>query len=110
MGSLNRRTKAALLAAKTGDFEGKGDSVITYLLKLASDSSQSVATRIQAAKTALPYLKPALSAVEQTVIEPAATKTEAEIGAELMAYVANASPEVKDQLMAALSGRAEAVH
>lgn len=109
-GSLNRRTRAALLAAKEGEFEGRGDSVIRYLLKLASDAGQNTATRIQAAKTALPYLKPALSAVEQTVVEPAATKTEAEITSELMAYIANADPETRDKLKAALSGQAVVRH
>jgi hypothetical protein len=105
-GSLNRRTRAALLAAKEGNFDGKGDSVIGYLLKLACDPGQAVATRIQAAKTALPYLKPALSAVEQTVIEPAATKSEADINAELLAFIEKADPEPRERLRLALSGNA----
>jgi hypothetical protein len=50
-----------------------------YLLKIATDSNKPESVRLQAAKTALPYLKPALSAVEQTVIEPAATKTDEEL-------------------------------
>lgn len=68
-GLPNRRTQAALNAAQEKGFTEKADKLIARFLKVAEDNSLDLATRLQALNSVLPYVKPKLSAVEQTNIE-----------------------------------------
>lgn len=67
-GALNKRTRAALHAAQTGELGGGGIDPIAYLLKVMRDSRKPDALRIEAAKAVAPFLAPKLAAVE--VISP----------------------------------------
>ena len=99
---MNVKTRNAFREAETGLFAGKGDSVLRYLLKLATDSDQTVAVRVQAAKVALPYLKPALSAVEQTNTEPAMTLSEDDILKQITDLL-KARPDLINQAQATIA-------
>jgi hypothetical protein len=63
-GALNKRTRAALHAAKCGELGGGGESPVDYLLRVMRDSKKADELRIEAAKAVAPYLTPKLSAVE----------------------------------------------
>ena len=65
-GALNKRTRAALHAARAGALGGDGESPVDYLLRVMRDSKKSDDLRIEAAKAVAPYLTPKLSAVELT--------------------------------------------
>lgn len=69
-GALNKRTRAALHAAQTGELGRGGISPIDYLLKVMRDSDKPDALRIEAAKSVAPYLQPKLSAVELNTPDP----------------------------------------
>lgn len=106
-GSLNKRTLAALDAAEKGKFEDEGNRICGFLLRIAADNSKSEATRMQAAKIVLPYLKPALSAVEQTVVEPAMTREEHELSADLKEALRRAMIENPDLVQQILGEQAK---
>ncbi len=65
-GALNKRTRAALHAAQTGELGSGGESPVDYLLRVMRDSKKPDPVRIEAAKAVAPYLAPKLSAVELT--------------------------------------------
>jgi len=101
-GILNRRTQAALNAAQEKGFSEKADKLIARFLKVAEDSSLDLATRLQALNSVLPYVKPKLSAVEQTTIE--LPRDEALLWNELRQAI-EADPSLRSQLQALLDGR-----
>jgi len=82
-GALNKRTRAALHAAKTGEIGGDGVSPIEYLLKVVRDSEKPDAIRIEAAKAVAPYLQPKLCAVDLTNHVATDHRTQADILAEM---------------------------
>src|SRR5678815_4174878 len=82
-GALNKRTRAALHAAKTGEIGGDGVSPIEYLLKVVRDSEKPDAIRIEAAKAVAPYLQPKLCAVDLTNHVATDQRTQNEILADL---------------------------
>lgn len=65
-GALNRRTRAALHAAQTGELGGGGQSPVDFLLGVMRNGKKPDALRVEAAKAVAPYLAPKLSAVELT--------------------------------------------
>jgi hypothetical protein len=101
-GVPNRRTQAALNAAQEKGFAEKADRLIARFLKVAEDTSLDLPTRLQALNSVLPYVKPKLSAVEQTTIE--APKDESQIWNELRLAI-EADPAMRSQLQALLDGR-----
>lgn len=64
VGALNKRTRAALHAAQTGELGTGGESPVDYLLRVMRDSKKADTLRIEAAKAVAPYMSPKLSAVE----------------------------------------------
>ena len=82
-GALNKRTRAALHAAQTGELGGDGISPIEYLLKVVRDSEKPDAIRIEAAKAVAPYLQPKLCAVDLTNHVATDQRTQADILAEM---------------------------
>jgi Family of unknown function (DUF5681) len=58
-GSLNKRTRTLLEAAKAG-----GEMPLDFLLRLMRDSHSPMARRLEAAKAAAPFLHPKLSAID----------------------------------------------
>jgi pyruvate carboxylase len=75
-GVPNRRTQATLNAAQEKGFTEKADKLIARFLKVAEDTSLDLQTRLQALNSVPPYVKPKLSAVEQTTIEPPRDESE----------------------------------
>jgi len=86
-GALNKRTRAALHAAQTGEIGGDGISPIEYLLKVVRDSEKPDAIRIEAAKAVAPYLQPKLCAVDLTNHVTTDQRTQAEILEDLKACI-----------------------
>ena len=82
-GALNKRTRLALREAAEGKLEGA--ETLAFLVRIANDSRRDEKLRMEAASIALPYLRPKLSAVEQTVINPEESMTEDQIMAKLEA-------------------------
>lgn len=109
-GSLNRRTLAALESVEKGKFDGTGDQLCGYLLKIAADNTQSESTRMQAAKIVLPYLKPALSAVEQTILEPAISRSESDLSTDFKEAMRRAMVENPDLVQQILGEQAKLTH
>ena len=99
-GALNKRTRAALLAAQTGEICGDGISPIEYLLKVVRDSERPDANRIEAAKAVAPYLQPKLSAVDLTNHGATDQRTQADILSDLKICIEQ-DPAIK-QLLAGL--------
>ena len=97
-GALNKRTRAALSAAAEGKLGPGAEQTLEYLLKLARDSNQDIGVRMRAAEILLPYCKPKLSAVEQTVIDERDKLSEEEILGSLRALVSE-SPQIIETLV-----------
>ena len=87
-GALGRRTRAALHEAEHGKLEKAATGTLAYLTRLVTDHRKDDQVRMQAANILLPYLRPKLSAVEQTNINPEDQKTDAQLRAELAAILA----------------------
>ena len=96
-GSLNKRTRAALHAVKTGELGAGGISPVDYLLKVMRDSDKPDNLRIEAAKAVAPYLAPKLSSVEMTEPDPFGGKTREELLADVKASFAR-DPKSKQLL------------
>jgi hypothetical protein len=97
-GALNKRTRAALHAAKVGELDENGiSSPVHYLLGVMRNSKKPDALRIEAAKSVAPYLQPKLSAVEFTDSRPDESLTEAEL-TERLKDVLREHPELRAQL------------
>jgi hypothetical protein len=62
-GSLNKRTRQALHAAKEGELWA-GTTPLDFLRKIMQDPEKPESLRIEAAKAAAPYVHPRLSNVE----------------------------------------------
>lgn len=92
-GALNKRTRLALRDAESGKLDGA--ETLAYLLRVASDGHKDEQVRMQAANIVLPYLRPKLSAVEQTNHAP--TRNPEEIMNEIRAML-----EAKPELLATL--------
>jgi hypothetical protein len=73
-GALNRKTREALhaFAESSKEYEDHGKAAITYLSKIMLDPQRDEGIRMRAADILLPFVRPKLSAVEQTNIDPAA--------------------------------------
>lgn len=99
-GALNKRTRAALHAAQTGEIGAGGENPVEYLLRVMRDSKKADQLRIEAAKAVAPYLTPKLSAVEITgQYENDELLTELELLERLKALLSE-HPELRDQLSA----------
>ncbi len=97
-GALNKRTRAALHAAQTGELGGGGESPVDYLLRVMRDSKKADELRIEAAKAVAPYLAPKLSAVEVSGHnDPEEKLTHAEL-LKQFEILMNAHPEVLARL------------
>lgn len=97
-GALNKRTRAALHSAQTGELGGGGESPIDFLLRTMRDSKKPVELRIEAAKAVAPYLAPKLSAVELTgQFDDDERLTESELLGRLQILIQE-HPELLDQL------------
>src|SRR4030095_10528922 len=69
-GSLNRKTRRALYDAAQ-EYEDHGKAALTCLAKIMLDPQKDESIRMRAANILLPFVRPKLSAVEQTNIDPA---------------------------------------
>jgi hypothetical protein len=69
-GALNKRTRLALSEAESGDFANGAEKTLRFLIDTATDTRRDDAVRMQAANVVLPYLRPKLSAVGNTIKEP----------------------------------------
>ena len=87
-GALNKRTMAAIHEAEHGKLQKAASSTLAYLARIVNDARKDDQTRMQAANVLLPYLRPKLSAVEQTNINANDLKSEADLTAELVAMFA----------------------
>ena len=96
-GALNKRTRAALHAARTGKLGSGGESPVDYLLRVMRDSKKPDDLRIEAAKAVAPYLTPKLSAVELTERNEDESLTEAELMERLKTLLSE-HPELLVQL------------
>ena len=86
-GALNKRTRAALHAAETGELGGGGERPVDYLLRVMRDSGKADALRIEAAKAVAPYLAPKLSTTEIVTPDPFEGKSHDDMVAELKAIL-----------------------
>ena len=86
-GALNKRTLAALDAASKGKLAAGSERTLLYLQKIVDDPSKPEDVRMRAADILLPYQKPKLSAVEQTIVDERDTKDPAELAARLAALL-----------------------
>lgn len=100
-GALNKRTRAALHAAQTGELGGGGENPVEYLLRVMRDPKKPDELRVEAAKAVAPYLQPKLSAVEMTQHDPADTYTDAELRV-MMNDLLHESPELKEAMLNSL--------
>ena len=82
-GALNKRTRMALSEAEEGEFADGAAKTLRYLIATANDLRRDDTIRLQAANVLLPYLRPKLSAVENTSFET--PRSEEEILAEIKA-------------------------
>ena len=96
-GSLNKRTRAALSAARTGDLVGNGMTPLEYMVKVMRDSEKSVELRLEAANSVAPYVHARLSHVENVNLSPEDAMTEEEIQAKIKAIL-----QEKPELLAKL--------
>lgn len=96
-GALNKRTRLALREAASGKLEGT--ETLAFLVRIANDSRRDEKTRMEAASIALPYLRPKLSAVEQTVINPEESMSEEQIVSKLEALIAG-NPDIVQRALA----------
>ncbi|UOF80961.1 hypothetical protein [Caudoviricetes sp.] len=95
-GALNKRTRLALREAESGKLDG--GETLAYLIRVANDRHKDEQIRMQAANIVLPYLRPKLSAVEQTNVD--ATRSESEIMQQIKQLV-EAKPELLNDLLPA---------
>jgi hypothetical protein len=65
-GSLNKRTRVALNALKTGELLGNGDSPVELMLRVMRDPEKPLELRLEAAKSVAPYIHPRLNSSEIT--------------------------------------------
>ena len=98
-GSLGRKTRAALYEAEHGKLEKAASSTLSYLSRIVTGPKRDDHVRMQAANILLPYLRPKLSAVEQTNISPEEQQSEADITAK-MAALLEANPEFLTKVLA----------
>lgn len=103
-GALNKRTRAALHAAQTGELGAGGESPVDFLLRVMRNTKKPDDLRIEAAKAVAPYLAPKLSAVEVTERNDIDNFTEAEILERIQALL-NENPELIEKLNLTCSGR-----
>jgi hypothetical protein len=101
-GALNKRTRSALSQAAEGEFAKGAESTIRYLLKVTTDSKRDDSLRMQAANVVLPYLRPKLSAIEQTNLNPE-DQVSREALETRMAELAHDCPELKPIITAILA-------
>ena len=92
-GALNRRTLAAINEAETGKLQKAATNTLAYLARVVSDMKRDDATRLQAANVLLPYLRPKLSAVEQTNINANDMKTDAQLDEVMKAVFSRVTPQ-----------------
>jgi hypothetical protein len=92
-GALNKRTRAALHAAQTGELGAGGESPVAFLLRTMRDSKKPDQLRIEAAKAVAPYLAPKLSAVELTERSSDENFTETEL-LEQLKELLNSHPDL----------------
>ena len=97
-GALNKRTRAALHEAEHGKLEKAASSTLSYLSRIVTDRKRDDQVRMQAANILLPYLRPKLSAVEQTTISDKDQESHEDIMAKLNALV-NSQPELLRHLL-----------
>src|SRR5262245_4842777 len=81
-GALNKKTRRALYDAAQ-EYEDHGKAALNYLARIMLDTQKDESTRMRAADILLPFVRPKLSAVEQTNIEPAMLQSEEGLIAEL---------------------------
>lgn len=98
-GALNKRTLAAMSAASSGKFKEAADSTLRYLQGIVNDASKPEEVRMRAADILLPYQKPRLAAVEQTIVDPRDSQDPAAL-AQKLAAMFNEKPELFDQVVA----------
>jgi hypothetical protein len=79
VGALNKRTRAALHAAQTGELGAGGENPIEHMLRVMRNSKKPDSLRLEAARSVAPFLCPKLSAVEVTNQSDDAKFTEAEL-------------------------------
>lgn len=97
-GALNKRTRAALEAAKEGQLDANGISEpVRFMLRIVRDTHKDEGLRLEAAKAAAPYLQPKLSAVEINQPNPDDAVGEKIILDRLKALI-EANPGLRDQL------------
>jgi hypothetical protein len=87
-GALNKKTRRALYDAAQ-EYDDHGKSAINYLAKIMLDTQKDDAIRMRAADILLPFVRPKLSAVEQTNIDPALATSEGELIAQLRGLADN---------------------
>lgn len=64
-GALNKKTRQALYAAQRGELPGvKGMTPLEFLMKTMKDDEKPFEIRLEAAKSAAPYIHPRLSSAE----------------------------------------------
>jgi Family of unknown function (DUF5681) len=89
-GSLNKRTRTLLEAAKAG-----GEMPLDFLLRLMRDPQSPIARRLEAARAAAPFLHPKLCAVEPKP-SPAAPEPSPERTAVVVEFVVPGGARTRD--------------
>jgi hypothetical protein len=101
-GALNKRTRAALEAAKECQLDSNGlSSPVRYMLRIVADSRKEESVRLEAAKAAAPYLQPKLSAVELNQTNPDDVLKDDDL-LERMKHLVETDPGLRQQFAALL--------
>lgn len=108
-GALNRRTRAALEEAQSGQFKGDARKTIAFLQKIVDDPSKPEDVRMRAADILLPYQSPKLAAIEQTIVEPKDKLDPKELEGSLTAMI-NEKPELLEAIITLSVRKAPELH